>query len=54
MVAHFTMRPYGVNQAIEFVEGIWFHRKSRQIRIFVWKRPILHQTCVTWSEIPPI
>ena len=32
MVAHFTMRTYGVNQAFSFVEGIWLHRKSRQIR----------------------
>ena len=31
-VAHFTMRTYGVNQAIRLVEGIWLHRKSRQIR----------------------
>ena len=32
MVAHFTMRTYGVNQAFRFVEGIWLHRKCRQIR----------------------
>ena len=32
MVAHFPMRTYGVNQAFRFVEGIWLHRKSRQIR----------------------
>ena len=29
MVADFTMRIYGVYQAIRFVEGIWFNRKSR-------------------------
>ena len=29
MVAHFTMRTYG---PFRFVEGIWLHRKSRQIR----------------------
>ena len=34
MVAHFTMRTYGVNQAFRFVEGIWLHRKSHQIRFF--------------------
>ena len=34
MVAHFTMRTHGVNQAFRFVEGIWLHRKSRQIRFF--------------------
>ena len=32
MVAHFTMRTYGVNQAFRVVEGIWLHRGSRQIR----------------------
>ena len=26
------MRTYGVNQVFRFVEGIWLHRKSRQIR----------------------
>ena len=34
MVAHFTMRTHGVNQAFRFVEGIWLQRKSRQIRFF--------------------
>ena len=34
MVAHLTMRTHGVNQAFRFVEGIWLHRKSRQIRFF--------------------
>ena len=34
MVAHFTMRTHGVNQAFRFVEGIWLHRKSHQIRFF--------------------
>ena len=24
MVAHYTMRTYGVNQVFRFVEGIWF------------------------------
>ena len=32
MVAHFTMRTHGVNQAFRFVEGIWLHRESHQIR----------------------
>ena len=30
MVAHFTLRTHGVNQAFRFVEGIWLHRKSHQ------------------------
>ena len=34
MVAHFTMRTHGVKQAFRFVEGIWLHRKSHQIRYF--------------------
>ena len=34
MVAHLTMRTHGVNQALRFVEGIWLHRKSRQIHFF--------------------
>ena len=37
MVAHFIMRTPGVNQAFRFVEGIWLHRKSRQIRFFLEK-----------------
>ena len=35
MVAHFTIRTNGVNKAFRFVEGIWLHRKSRQIRLFL-------------------
>ena len=34
MVAHFTMRTHGVNQAFRVVEGTWLHRKSPQIRFF--------------------
>ena len=52
MVAHFTMRTYGVNEAFRFVEGTWLHRKSHQIRFFVRKRPILHHTFATCSELP--
>ena len=37
MVAHINMRTHGVNQAFRFVEGIWLHRKSRQIRFSVGK-----------------
>ena len=32
MVAHITMRTYGLNEAFRFVESSWLHRKSRQIR----------------------
>ena len=52
MVAHFTMRTDGVNQASRFVEGIWLHRKSRQIQDENRKRPILHHTCAICSELP--
>ena len=53
MVAHFTMRTHGVNQAFRFVEGIWLHRKSHQIRFFFFeKRPCLHHTCATGNEQP--
>ena len=31
MVAHFTMRTYGVKQEV-FVQGIWLHRMSSEIR----------------------
>ena len=38
MVAQFAMRTYGVNQAFRLVEGIWLHRKGRQVRnIFLGK-----------------
>ena len=34
MDAHLTMRTYyGVNKAFRFRQGIWVHRKSRQIRL---------------------
>ena len=34
MVAQNTVRTYEVDQAFRFFEGIWLHRKSRQIRNF--------------------
>ena len=52
MVAHFTRRTHGVNQAFRFVEIVWLHRKSHQIRFFFGKRPCLHHTCATWNEQP--
>ena len=41
MVAHYTMRTYGVNQVFRFVEGIWLHRKSRQIRSFFSEKDLV-------------
>ena len=32
MLAHNKVRENRVNQVFRFVEGIWLHRKSRQIR----------------------
>ena len=37
MVAHSTVRTYGVIKVFQFVEGIWLHRKSRCIRFFFGK-----------------
>ena len=42
MVAHFPMRTHGVNQAFRFVEGIWLHRKSHQIRFFLSEKDIVY------------
>ena len=42
MVAHFTVRTYWVNQAFRFVEGIWLHRKSRQIRFFFSEKDLFY------------
>ena len=53
MVAHFTMRTYEVYQEFRFVEGIWLHQKSRQIRFFFQKKkPTLPHTCATCSRLP--
>ena len=35
MVDHFPMRTYRVNQEFRFIEGIWLHRQSCQIRFFL-------------------
>ena len=45
MVAQNTMRTYGVNHVIRFVEGIWLQRKSRQIYFFTLYVP-------TYSKLP--
>ena len=52
MVANFTMRTHGENQAFRFVEGICLHRKSRQIRFFLKERPISIHNCATCFELP--
>ena len=44
MVAQYTVRAYRVNQVIRFIEGIWLHRQSRQIRYIFRKGPILLHT----------
>ena len=51
MVAQNTKRAYGENQVFRFVEGIWLHRKSRQIQFFFSrKRPFLLHMCAKGSE----
>ena len=47
---YYALQTYGLNQASRFVESIWSHWKFRQIRRR--KRPILHHTCETCSELP--
>ena len=44
MVAHFTMRTYGVNQVLRFAESVWLHRKSRNIPFFFSEGPVLLHT----------
>ena len=43
------MHTYGL---FRFVEGIWWHRKSRKSTKKFRKRPILHHACATCSELP--
>ena len=53
MVAHSTMRTYGVNQEFRFDEGIWLHRKSGQIRFF-FQKILVFTSCVRnvfWATI---
>ena len=38
MVAQFTMRTHRVKQGFRFVEGIWLHQNSSQIRLFCRKK----------------
>ena len=53
MVAHYSMRTYGVNQEFRFDKGIWLHRKSGQIRFFFLRKiPFLHHACATFYEQP--
>ena len=42
MVDKNTVRTYGVNQVFQYVEGIWLHRMSRQIKNIFEERPILY------------
>ena len=52
MVAHLTLRTNGVKQGFRFVEGMWLHRKSSQtVNFFLQKRPPLHHTSATCSEL---
>ena len=42
----------GVNQVLRFVEGIWLHRKSRQILKFLSENICILFMCATCSELP--
>ena len=54
MVAHFTLRTYGVNQEFRFDEGNWLHRKSGQIRFFFLEKYLfLHHECATYCSEQP-
>ena len=44
MVAHLTVRTYGVIQAFRFVKGIWLHRKSHHIRFFLSEKDLVYIT----------
>ena len=52
MVAQNTVRTYGINQAIRFVEGIWLHHKNHQIPKIIQILPISHNMCAACSELP--
>ena len=40
--SYYTVCTCGVNQAFRCVEGIWLHRKSRQVRFFFLGKDIFH------------
>ena len=42
MVAHFTLRTYGLNQEFRFDEGIWLHQKSHQIRFLFSEKDLVY------------
>ena len=53
MVAHFTMRTYGVNPEFRFNQGICLHREwVVKSDFFSRKIPFLHHACATCSEQP--
>ena len=46
MVAHFTMRTYGVNWALRFVEAFGYIEG-----VVKPEKNILHHTCATYSDL---
>ena len=52
MVAHFSMRTHGLHQALRFVEGIWLHRKSRQLRFHFSEKDLVFFIRATLNEQP--
>ena len=49
MVAHFTMRTYGVNQVFRFVEGIGHIERIVKSDFFSLKKDLFFHTCATCS-----
>ena len=52
MVAHFTMRTHGVNQAIRFVKAFGYIERVVKSGFFFRKRTILLNMCPTSFELP--
>ena len=42
MVSQNTVRTYGVNEVVRFVEGIWLHRLSCQILFFFIRKDLFY------------
>ena len=52
MVAHFTMRKYGLNQDFDLLKAYDYIERVVASDFFFRKSPFLHHTCATCSEQP--
>ena len=50
MVAHFTLRTYGVNKAFRFGKAFGYIERIVKSDVFLRERPSLHHTC----ELPSV